>query len=143
VTASDYYDSSIVYLAKNAADLTVDSHYFSSNAPNQWICDNFVDSTIKPTHYSIRSRRDVGVGDHHLKSWVIECSVDGKDWVEVDRRNNNNELNARNVTRLFIICISGEDRYIRLHQTGPTHRNDHYLVISGLEIFGLLVNSRQ
>jgi hypothetical protein len=74
---------------------------------------------------------------------VIIWSNDGNDWVEVDRHDSNPELNAKNVTRLFPISISGEYRYFHLQQTRPTHRNDRYLVISGLEIFGFLMHSRQ
>jgi hypothetical protein len=46
------------------------------------------------TNYSIRSSYGDGVNGQYLKSWVIEVLSDGSDWEEIDRHENNNELNG-------------------------------------------------
>jgi hypothetical protein len=117
--------------------------FYSANQTNQWICYDFGDSRIKPTHYSIRSRYDSGSGDFHPKSWDVEGSVDCNQWEEVDSRDNNNDLNAQNVVRLFAVTHSSEYRSLRLRQTGPNHAGTNYLVISGFDIFGSFIESQQ
>jgi hypothetical protein len=108
---------------------------------NQWICYDFGDSRIKPTHYSIRSRYNSS--GYNLKSWVIEGSVDCNQWEEVDRRDNNDDLNAQNVVRLFAVTHCNEYRSLRLRQTGPSHSGANFLVISGFDIFGSFFEHQQ
>jgi hypothetical protein len=135
VTASNQYNDTTC-AAKNAVDLTASSFFGSHNQVNQWICYDFGDSRIKPTHYAIRSRYDARSGWRHPKSWVIEGSIDCHQWEEVDRRGNNDDLNAQNVVRLFTVTHSSEYRSLRLRQTGPNHNGSNFLTISGVEFFG-------
>jgi len=37
-----------------------------------------------------------GPGSGHLKNWAIEGSNNGQEWIEVDRQEENYELNDRN-----------------------------------------------
>jgi hypothetical protein len=53
---------------------------------------------ITPTNYSIVNGGD---GSAHLKSWVIEASGDGEDWVVLDCRGNCAEMNRENVVETF------------------------------------------
>jgi hypothetical protein len=124
---------------KNVADLEVDNCFISLNSVNQWLCYDFKAMTIKPTHYSIRSYCNGGPGDYNPKNWVIEGSQDGNSWIELDRQDNNNELNGRNLTRTFSISRSEEVRMIRIRQTGLNHAGDQYLMFSSFEIFGHLI----
>jgi hypothetical protein len=133
------YDTNSVYAPKNVADLTATDTYFCSrNEPNQMLIYDFQRLRITSTHYSVRSRHDAGVNCNHPKSWVIEVSDDGSDWFEIDRRENNNELNGRSLIHTFSVSTSKECRMIRLRQIGPTHYGEHYLQFSALEIFGSL-----
>ena len=85
-------------------------------------------------------------GGPHLKSWVIEVSNDGSSWTEIDRRENNNDLNDEYATANFKISkVPSESfRFFRLRQTGMNHYGlidgcDFYVVtLSSLEIFGTL-----
>jgi hypothetical protein len=140
VSASSTARNSPACAAKNLVDLKADSLYVSRDAPNQWICYDFGQLTIAPTHYSIRSRFDGGPGWNNIKSWVIEGSGNGDEWTEVDRREGNDELKDKNVSRLFEVTNSGEFRFIRLRQTGTTHDNKDFLTLSGFEIFGTVVH---
>jgi hypothetical protein len=124
---------------KYAADLAVNNCFCSQNAPNSWICYDFKRRKIMPTHYSIGSYFNGSRGNNHPKDWVIEGSNDGTSWMEIDRREDNSDLNASNVTRNFAVARSVEVRMIRLRQIGANHFGDHYLLLSSFEIFGSLI----
>jgi hypothetical protein len=55
------------------------------------VCSDFKERRIVPTHYTIRSFGG-DPGGTHLKSWLLETSADGKNWREVDRKEDNDEL---------------------------------------------------
>ena len=88
------------YHPKNAADFSTDSAFDSEGLASSWICYDFKDRSVIPTSYSVRSWAR-GPGSCHLKSWVIEVSNDGSSWTEIDRRDNNHDLNNRTVTQNF------------------------------------------
>jgi hypothetical protein len=121
--------------------LKADTLFHSKNERDQWISYDFCKSRIKPTHYSIRSRYDGNPGNYNLRSWVIEGSIDGSNWVEIDRRDNNNELNGKNISRQFAISHPDEFQMIRLRQTGKNHAGHDYLIFCAFEIFGTLLDS--
>ena len=141
VTASSVNGNSSSYLQKHAVDLGTDSHWASNSETYAWLCYDFKERSVIPTSYSVRSI-SAGSGGCHLKSWVIEVSKDGKEnsWREIDRRDNNNELNASRVTVNFKISrVPNESfRFIRLKQTGPEHCGSTHAHLSSLEIFGTL-----
>jgi hypothetical protein len=124
---------------KYAADLAVNNCFCSMNTPNSWICYDFKRRKIMATHYSIRSYFNGSRGNNHPKDWVVEGSNDGISWTEIDRREDNSDLNASNVTKTFAITRSVEVRMIRLRQVGANHFGHHYLLLSSLEIFGSLI----
>ena len=143
VTASSVYNNSRYHHPKNAAGSGTEWDYTSSNEEDTWICYDFKERRVLPTSYSVRSNDD-GPGRAHLKSWVIEVSNDGSSWTEIDRRDNNDELNAQYVIANFTISkVPSESfRFFRLRQTGKNHSDDHYsryyVYITALEIFGTL-----
>jgi hypothetical protein len=82
---SGAFHNSIDYAAKKAADLETDSWFlsafrtrFEENIPhtrNNWICYDFREKSIVPTHYTIRMH-EYGPGYSHLKSWLVKTSAD-------------------------------------------------------------------
>ena len=78
-----------------------------------------------------------------LKSWVIEVSNTGTEsaWREIDRREDNNDLNDDYATANFKISrvASGSVRFFRLRQIGENHNGTDVLALSSLEIFGTLL----
>jgi hypothetical protein len=114
---------------KNVADLTSDSHFFSKNEPGQWVCWDFCKMRVLPTHYTICAR--------FLKSWVVEGSLDGSSWTEIDRQTDNQDFKTQN-TASFAVSKPAEFRFIRLTQTGKRHRNDDVLMLGAVEFFGTL-----
>jgi hypothetical protein len=127
------------HLPKNAADLTADSNFLSSLQEDSWICFDFRDKTVKPTHYTLRSSWQGKRGGNNLKEWVLEGSTDGQNWVRLDRRKNNDLLNDRSAMAIFPVANPEAVNMIRLRQTGQNHGGTDGLVIASLELFGTLI----
>jgi hypothetical protein len=144
---SGVFDNDPDYAAKNVADLESDSYFGSAyrnsskdipHTRNNWICYDFKERKIVPTHYAIRTYNCHPGGDH-LKSWLIETSVDGENWREVAREEDNKQLNGTYFTATFAVAGGEECRFIRLVNIGRNHRGNDCLRISGWEIFGNLI----
>jgi hypothetical protein len=95
------YENGDHLAAKNAADLTPVSYSRSAfrsrtedipHGRNNWLCYDFKGRRIVLTHYTIRMHNNLLYS--HLKSWVIETSVDGVNWWEVDHQEDNKQLNG-------------------------------------------------
>jgi hypothetical protein len=105
---------------------------------NNWLCYDFREGRILPTHYAIRTNERY-TGGPHLKSWLVETSTDGETWREIDSREDSEHLNARWFTRTFGVIVAEECRFIRLVNIGRNHFGDDRLAISAWEIFGTLL----
>jgi hypothetical protein len=122
---------------KLAADLNSMSRFSSKGYPGQWICWDFHEMCVQPTHYTLYACS--------LKSWVVEGSNDGTNWTEIDRRTNNQVFRATygisqsnwNIAS-FTCQAPVEFRFLRLTQTGPRHNGNDYLVLQAVEFFGTL-----
>jgi hypothetical protein len=76
-----------------------------------------------PTHYTMRSYDPIKkrTTDARLKPWLIETSEDWQCWQEVEKRENNHELNGLNLTRPFAVtahrlcCFIGLVSVVRNH----------------------------
>jgi serine/threonine protein kinase len=133
--------------AKNTADLGNVSFFQSAyrdygddipRTRNNWVCYDFKERRIVPTHYAIRTF-DAPQGASHLKSWLVETSTDGDNWREVAREEDNWQLNGERSTGTFKVASAGECRFIRLVNIGRNHWGSDTLAISAWEIFGSLI----
>jgi hypothetical protein len=118
------------YAARNVADLTSDSRFLSDKAPGEWIRWDFGARRVRPTHYTMK-----GV---LLKSWVVEGSVDGKSWTEIDRKTDNQDFKGDGNKVSFDVSKSAEFRLIRLTQTDKNHGGVDSLCLRAVEFFGTL-----
>jgi hypothetical protein len=92
ITSKSVVNDNGRYPLKNVADLTSDSGFnsvsdscfISKNEPGQWICWDFREMRVRPTHYTIKAI--------YLKSWVVEGSLDGESWAEIDQQTNNQDF---------------------------------------------------
>jgi hypothetical protein len=89
---------------------------------------------INLTHYSIRTRRDANA--NHIRSWILEGSIDGQSWIEFDHRENDTSLNSQGAIVTFGISSSPDCRYIRVRQLGKSSSGDDHLVMNAMEFFG-------
>jgi hypothetical protein len=144
---SGAYKNDPNYAAKNAADLETISCFGSASRDkkediphtrNNWICYDFKKRRIMPTHYTIRTNWG-SPGYSHLKSWLVETSTDGKNWREVAREEDNDQLNGSRFIATFPVAGAGKCRFIRLVNIGRNHSGSDCLSISAWEIFGNLI----
>jgi hypothetical protein len=150
ITSSRALNESEATAAKNVADLTVDSVFSSAyrgreedigHDRNNWICYDFRTHPIIPTHYAIRSSFCGTENGPNMKSWLVETSLDGNKWSEIDHQEDNNAVNGGNMIGIFHVSRSGVSRFVRLVNIGRNHSGTNQLVISSLELFGAICKS--
>jgi hypothetical protein len=124
--------------AKNAADLQSTSFFHSENAAGQWLCYDFKDRRVIPTHYSIHAHSS----NYYLRSWVLEGSVDGSSWVCLDDQKDNSTTNSGHPIGTFAVSVRSEWRFLRLRQTGKNANRNDNLTLFAFEIFGQLIEMR-
>jgi hypothetical protein len=76
---------------------------------------------------------------------VVESSLDFVNWIEIDRKTDNEDFKSGTETASFAVSKSAECRFIRLTQTGLNHVGDAWhdgddlLYIEAVEFFGTLL----
>jgi hypothetical protein len=110
-------------------------YWSSANAADQWIAFRFPKHSVVVTDYSLRSPNSKQ-GWNHLRSWVVEGSMDGKEWCEIDRREGTEELNGKSKVATWKCREPRKVRIVRIRQTGKNHRNLDDIQLSGVEFFG-------
>jgi hypothetical protein len=128
ITSKSVWDDATERL-KTAANLTSDSYFCSKNKPGQWFCWDFGEMRIYPTHYTIKTRA--------LKSWIVEGSLDGRNWTEIDQQTDNQGFVPPN-TASFAVSNPEEFRFLRLTQTDENHDGHDLLYLFAVEFFGTL-----
>lgn len=113
-------------------------YWSSSNSPDQWINFEFKKQHIILTNYTLKTANSKP-GWNHLKSWVIEGSTDGINWIELDRRENTEELNGNSKVFTWSCANPQKCNNIRLRQTGKNHHNTDDIQLAGIEFFGRLL----
>ena len=140
-----YYDNIIDIIASSTRanhpskiiDYEWESHWVSENIPNQWIKFNFFKNQVFITHYEIKTYNYV-TGGNHLKSWVFEASFNDHDWIELDKRQNSNDLNGKCFHQIFQCKKSGNYPYYRLKQIGFSHCDSNIMALTNIEFYGKL-----
>jgi hypothetical protein len=136
ISSKTVVSSDASYAAKNAVDLTATNYFHSHDGADQWICYNFNNRLVRPTHYSIHPH-----SSYFLRSWVVEGSIDNVNWIELDRHEGDPEMNSNHQIGTFAIPVyqDVDYRFIRLRQTGKNANGYDYLIIYGFEVFGSLI----
>jgi hypothetical protein len=111
ILTSSSISGSAEYPLKNIVDLDTQFHFWTRDEINQWICWDFQNLRIIPSHYVIKSE---GPGGSHLRTWVLEGSNDGCSWIELDHRTNDLTLNGSLAVGTFEIQKRNEVRMIRI-----------------------------
>jgi hypothetical protein len=130
ITSKSVDDRVSKYALKYVADFTSEHAFGSKNEPGQWICWDFREMRVSLTHYTLWT--------WYQKSWVVEGSLDGKSWTEIDRRTDNQVFKADWTTASFAVSCSAECRFVRLTQTDARRNGDDYLDLRAVEFFGTL-----
>jgi hypothetical protein len=103
----------------DSADLAADSGFWSKNEPGQWVSWYFHEMRVRLTRYTIKAGG--------LKSWVIDGSLTGWRWMEIDRQTNNEDFKKGYNTPSFTVPAWPDFRFIRLTQTGERHVGGNFL----------------
>jgi hypothetical protein len=155
VTSSKAYSKGPGYAGKNITDMVADSFFCSDfrdadgkdkveipPTRNNWVCYDFKERRIVPTHYALRTSSDpppANFRGFHLRSWLVEVSENGKTWREVDNKQDNEDLDGESRTRTFPVAPGDACRFIKLVQIGRNQSGDDRLWIEAWEIFGTLI----
>jgi hypothetical protein len=121
--------------AKCAVDLKSDNYYESEDKPDQWICFNFKDRRVRPSHYSIHAHSS----NWWLRSWVLEGSEDNSKWTVLDEQTGNDRTNSSHPIGTFAVSRSSPCQWIRLRQTGKNVQGSDHLILFAVELFGELI----
>jgi hypothetical protein len=121
---------------RNAVELQSESYFQSKDSPDQWLCYDFKNHRVKPSHYSIHAHSN----NWYLRSWMLEGSNDGSSWNCLDAQNDNSTTNSNHPIGTFPIAESSEYRLIRLRKTGKAANGHDHLILFGFEIFGQLIS---
>jgi hypothetical protein len=103
--------------ARHAVDLQTTTIFQSDNSPNQWLCYDFKDRKVEATHYSIHGYSS----DFYLRSWVLEGSLDGSKWDEVDQHMSDTTTNNEHPTGTFKISTSLASRRGKHYHSFRSH----------------------
>jgi hypothetical protein len=136
ITSKSVLSDNPKWAARNVTDLTSETWFWSKNEPDQWVCWDFHEMRVRPTHYTI--------GSSSLKSWVVESSLDGEAWTEIDRKMDNEDFKKASwkdpaKTVSFAVSKLAECRFIQLTHTGKGHDGKDDLFIRAVEFFGTLL----
>lgn len=106
----------------------------SANGSDQYICFEFRENEVSPTHYTIKNSN----GNDTLKSWILEGSLDNKSWEILDEQSNCTYLMKPTSIHTFAIKNQTQKKYkyIKLRQTGPNWNNNDALEFNSFEIYG-------
>ncbi|KAJ4459471.1 putative E3 ubiquitin-protein ligase HECTD1 [Paratrimastix pyriformis] len=113
---------------------------WTANQPNSWWqVDLGAGRLFTPTRYTLRHSNFPGHVPSRLQSWRLEGSVDGASWRTLDEHTN--AIPAR-PDAMATFAVAPERafpaRRFRVLMTGPNPDGYHYLVLSGLEMYGSL-----
>jgi hypothetical protein len=109
----------------------------SKNVPNSWVQFDFPTLTMRVTHYGIKTY-PMGQGFSHLKSWAFQ-TLEGAQWKDLHVQENTTELNGRSQIGIFPVNRIVEGQSFRLKQVGVNHAGDHFLILTNVEFYGMLL----
>lgn len=134
------------FVCKNVVDYDNNNCYGSKDyLKESFICFDFKNKKIQLSDYSIMSSSSRY--DGFLKNWIIEVSNDGENFIEIDRRSDNSQLNGFKKFATFTVQKKSKEfyRFVRLRTTGESWHNSYSCkiknFIQAIEFFGKLQNS--
>jgi hypothetical protein len=138
ITSSSVIHNDPRHLPDNLLDSNIQQVLTSKNEPTQWIQFDFHIIPVSAIHYLIQSQ-SFPRGNGHLKSWVLEGSIDRLNWAELHRQMYDDKLNGPNAAYCFSILNPIECLLIRLRQTRKNHVDGHVFALCRFELFGRLL----
>ena len=129
--------SSTIGELSNIVDSNHESYSYTQNEPESWIMFDLKNYYVVANSYAIKSEPNPENYDH-MKSWIVEGSLDLNEWVQLDRRENDGSLNHSGAIGEFSIQQPSLVRYIRVKEIGTNWADRNYLSMANFELFGEL-----
>ena len=133
ITHSSYYG----YKVQNIVKRDDGKIFATNNGSNSWIQFDFKERRVLLDSYTLKTMNWES-NNTHLKSWIIEVSNDGENYIEIDRHENIDLLNGPLKTATFLVSCPTPQRFVRLRQIGPNWMGSNYLYINQVEFSGFL-----
>jgi hypothetical protein len=137
ITSKSVRDDDPKFAPQHVADLTSSDFFNSKTEPGQWVCWDFGEMRVCLTHYTMVTI--------NLKSWVVEGSLDGRGWTEIDQVSDNQDFKKPHwygieewKSASFSVSNRAEFRFIRLTQTAKNDIGYDWLSLAAVEFFGTL-----
>lgn len=109
--------------------------------PNQYFLVNLKRYKLQPTHYTMRHYDSWDT--EALRNWQIEGSNDGRSYDVLREHINDKRLNKIGATATWSLPVKKSYQFFRIRQTGPNSNDNHYLSLSGLEMYGILTEVKK
>ena len=105
-----------------------------------WCVDLTENYALYLTHYTLRHGPKKNIS--YLLNWRLEGSLDGQSWETLRRHDNDRGLTGNHPYRRCTWAIDGNGnafRYFRILQTGKNSSGRFGIFLSGIELYGVLI----
>ena len=105
-----------------------------------WCVDLTENYALYLTHYTLRHGAKTNIS--YLLNWRLEGSLDGQSWQTLRRHDNDRGLTGNHPYRRCTWAINGNVnafRYFRILQTGKNSSGRFGIFLSGIELYGVLI----
>jgi hypothetical protein len=137
ITGHEPVNAGASWAAANAADLENMSVFCSIAAPDQWLCYDFGNRLIIPTHYTLRGGNGSWAG--RLTKWVLEGAMD-EEWTQLDWRAEFTTVGPEPI--VFQVAQPAACRRVRIRQIEFHPLTNNNIVLAAFELFGDLEENR-
>jgi hypothetical protein len=144
--SSNPKDKPVRRLVANVAPVVSDSggyRLFTADKPNSWMAVALLGGVrVRPTGYVLSTDWHGASGNHLVRSWQLQGSVDGQTWTTLRTHTKDTTLTQQTVSAYWPIEGVATDAYyahVRLLQTRRNSKSNDYLTATSLEVYGDVV----
>ena len=107
-----------------------------------WCVDLGENHLLFLTHYALRHGKKEG--DSLLRRWMLQGSIDGKHWKDLESKKNSSPLHFRGTEPYFTGTWPAKEevgafRYFRILQTAMNSSGKYGMFLYGIELYGVLL----
>ena len=113
-------------------------HNYTSNNAQSWLAVDLGEGrSLVVNHYCLRSDQHNN-GSHKLRNWELQGSLDGQTWQTLRAHQRDMSLSSRSMSTAAWPVDAGAQafRHFRILQTGVNSTNMHFLMCTGIELYG-------
>lgn len=118
-----------------------DGEWTSNNEEESWIMFSFTKHQVELSNYTIQTFSGK-TGTTHLKTWKLEGSNDGFDWVTLDNVVDSDVLNGPDAVMTRSVTKAGFFTKFRIVQLGKNWFGTNCLTVKRVEFFGKVLDKQ-